>query len=395
MLLLKIKSLILIRIIFLTILFSLLTLAQTEDDTTSTKDFEFRVILIGDAGHPSEEFREPVLVALERDASVNPDSTAVVFLGDNIYPRGLAEDYDPFRKEYERRIDEQFLAVSNAGADAFFIPGNHDWAHGSYIGWERIIRQSNQIVNKAVENIQFVPLLGCPGPEYVDYGNDVRIIFIDSQWWLQESNKPLPSDSICLYATEEGILNALDTLLSSSDKKLNIVTAHHPLKTYGPHGGYYDWKDHIFPLRNIEEYLWIPLPIIGSLYPIARGMGVTPQDLTNDTYKHYIASIESVLQKYNNVLFAAGHEHSLQILEGINNNLYLVSGSGIWDHYNEYLGDGDDLIYKGKYSGYMVVDFYLDGKIELSVIKVIDTYGTTITTYTRELDPSNLTLTQN
>src|SRR5436309_11924013 len=31
------------------------------------------------------------------------------------------------------------------------------------------------------------------------------------------------------------------------------------------HGGHFGWQDHIFPLRNIKPWLWIPLPLIGSV----------------------------------------------------------------------------------------------------------------------------------
>src|SRR3989304_5332456 len=54
-------------------------------------DILYRVLLIGDAGEPSPDFREPVLKALENQASLLPQKTINIFLGDNIYPYGFNE----------------------------------------------------------------------------------------------------------------------------------------------------------------------------------------------------------------------------------------------------------------------------------------------------------------
>ena len=56
----------------------------------------YRILLIGDAGDSVEREngnldKAPVLGALKYFAGFIPDRTAVVFLGDNIYPGGLPD----------------------------------------------------------------------------------------------------------------------------------------------------------------------------------------------------------------------------------------------------------------------------------------------------------------
>jgi len=51
------------------------------------------VVLIGDAGAPKAS-GEPVLEALERALADRPDSTLLLFLGDNAYPLGLPDSAD-------------------------------------------------------------------------------------------------------------------------------------------------------------------------------------------------------------------------------------------------------------------------------------------------------------
>ncbi len=335
-----------------------------------------RVILIGDAGEPAKDIKEPVLVALEEIGSFKPDSTLIVFLGDNIYPNGLPNENESEREEYERRLREQIDAVVNANAHGIFIPGNHDWRQGNEGGLERIKNQADYILNYGYNKVTFSPLNGCPGPTVLDFSSKIRLIVLDTQWWFQDKNeRPGESDKLCQQWSDESILTALDSILHSSIDKQVVIAAHHPLKTYGPHGGYFGWKDHIFPLRNLNEALWIPLPIIGSLYPLVRGSGVSSQDLTSDEYQKLKDDLESILKQHSGVVFASGHEHALQILQGVNDNVYVVSGSGIWGHVEESLTEGDDTIFAGQHEGFIILDYFFDGRIKLSAIKVLNKAG--------------------
>lgn len=336
----------------------------------------YKIILIGDTGEPANDIEEPVLKALLREASILPESTLVVFLGDNIYSDGLPPENDQNRKECERRIDEQIDAVNAAGANSIFIPGNHDWAQFNMEGWGRVMLQADYINDKGGENVEFLPLAGCPGPVVRDFGNLIRVILLDSQWWLQdEGMRPEPEDSICSFCGDEEITYALDSLLNLSKDKFVIIVSHHPLSTHGPHGGYFTWRDHIFPLTNLNEYLWIPLPIIGSLYPLIRGSGISNQDIGHDEYRNMKNRIETILSKYSGLVYASGHEHALQILKGVNDNLYIVSGAGYWGHVEKSLGDGDDTIFVGRHEGFVTLNFLSDGRIELSVVKVLNEKG--------------------
>ncbi len=104
------------------------------------RDVDTRLFLIGDAGVPLA--KDPVLASLSREVSADPQHAVVVFLGDNIYPRGLPAKDALGRKEAERRIDAQLAAVRAQGASAVFIPGNHDWNRMSVGGWEAMRRQA-------------------------------------------------------------------------------------------------------------------------------------------------------------------------------------------------------------------------------------------------------------
>ena len=96
----------------------------------------------------------------------------------------------------------------------------------------------------------------------------------------------------------------------------------------GPHGGHFPFIDHLFPLRDLKKWLWVPLPIIGSAYPVARQHGVSAQDLSSGVNRHMCESFASVFRDTPPLAFVAGHDHGLQVLSGHGVRHVLVSGSG-------------------------------------------------------------------
>ena len=328
---------------------------------------------------------EPVLLALKNEASLI-DSTVVIFLGDNIYPNGLPGKNDKMREEYETRLDKQINAVEDAGVTSYFISGNHDWASDNDIGWEQVKRQADYILSNNNSKIQFAPLNACPGPELVAFGSKINLIFLDTQWWLQEKGRPDPESCNCSIYDEVDILNSLDSLLNKSQNIFTIIAAHHPLSTHGPHGGHFTWKEHIFPLTEISSLLWLPLPIIGSSYPLSRNLGISNQDISSSVYENYITEMENVLSKYSGIIYASGHEHAIQIIDGVGDNTYIVSGAGSYDYRTRSIGVDDDTIFVGEYGGFVLIDLLKDDRIMLTVIKVINTNGDTEATFTMWLN---------
>ena len=231
------------------------------------------VFLIGDAGSPAPG-GEPVLEALTHDASLARGRGTIVFLGDNVYPRGIPDSFAPSRADAERRLREQMAVVRETGARGIFVPGNHDWAKHAASGWDAIRRQGALIAADSGPMVM-LPAGGCPGPAMADVGNRFRLVFLDTQWWLHKGPKPGPANSACAPSTPEGIVDSLRGLIASAGSLDVVVTGHHPLVSGGIHGGHFTWKDHLFPLRVVAPWLWIPLPVLGSIYPVARQHGAS------------------------------------------------------------------------------------------------------------------------
>jgi hypothetical protein len=322
---------------------------------SAAADLETSLYLIGDAGAPDPR-GEPVLSALRSELSRDPARSFAVFLGDNIYPRGLPAPGAPERAEAERRIDAQIDTARGAGARTLFIPGNHDWGRHGADGWNAIRRQARYIAEKGA---RLLPEGGLPGPAIQDLGERLRLVVVDTQWWLHNGPKP--------EASEKEVLAALHTAVADANGRRVIVLSHHPPVSGGKHGGHFSWKDHLFPLRAWKAWMWLPLPGMGSLYPLARKAGVFGQDTTASGYRRMIAGIESALAGAAPLLWAAGHEHGLQVLEGPTARYVLVSGAGIYGHTKEPTRLRSTLFESGG-AGFMRVDVDTDGAARLVVL---------------------------
>jgi hypothetical protein len=346
---------------------------------------ETSLFLIGDAGAP-DRANEPVLRALSADLAKAAGERVIVYLGDNIYPRGLPDTGAPGRVEALRRLDAQIDVARAAGVQAIFIPGNHDWDRMGADGWNSIGRQQRRIAERGGQRIRLLPEGGCPGPVPVDVGQRLRIIVLDTQWWLHPGPKPRHPTSDCRADNEEEVTDSLRADLEATDTARRVVmVAHHPLASGGEHGGYFGATDYFFPLRHVSKVLgWIPLPGLGAIYPEARASGISSQDIPGGSNRRMREALEGAMLRQRPLVWASGHDHNLQVLAGRTARHLLVSGSGIFGHGSRVV-QLSATRYTSAAAGYMRLDVLLDGRVRLGVIEV-DGQGRARETYTRWLD---------
>lgn len=320
------------------------------------------VILIGDAGKPKLA-GEPVFQALRQSLRQRPDTTAILFLGDNVYPRGIPDSADRHYAEAVGRLRAQ-LALEPS-LPKIFIPGNHDWQKSGPLGLDRVRRQE-RVIAAAGGLSRLLPRGGCPGPDTVAVGSRLLLVLLDTEWWLFPHPR---ADSLtaCAEGTEAAVTTALRRVLEQAGSRQVIVAGHHPILTGGPHGGYFSPVDHLFPLRALHPALWVPLPILGSLYPTVRAMGLSPEDLAGGPYRRLRAALDTAFACRPPAIYAAGHEHTLQVLDRGHPPLLLVSGAGIADH-ESYVERLPETRLALASPGFMRADVLRDGRLRLGVI---------------------------
>jgi hypothetical protein len=343
---------------------------QAPPAAPAANEVESVIYLIGDAGDPNPA-GEPVLQALTEDLRSTPAPGTVIFLGDNLYPAGLSGVDAADRAEGERRLRAQVEAALAGGAvETWMLPGNHDWNFAGEDGYARILDQESFVESLDGGSVDFLPDAACPGPVVRDIGATMRLVMIDTEWWLRDEHRR-PADPSCATSTEEQFREALKTALTSAGERNVVVAGHHPMVTGGPHGGHFTLRQHLFPLTEVKSWAWLPLPVLGSAYPLMRNRGISNQDLSGPLNKQMRASLREAFSVKPPLLYAAGHEHSLQIHEGREGSRYhVVSGTGIYGHTSPVKRTRGTLFATGDESGYVKLEAQRDGRVYLSVVTV-------------------------
>ncbi len=302
-------------------------------------------------------------------AKLGADRTMVLFLGDNIYPKGMPPEGDRERRKAERILDAQVAAVG--AARGVFILGNHDWNQGDEDGYERAMAQIRYLQARP-ENISVEPHNACPGPSVNDFGENLRFVFGDLWSAIYGIENPDSPPAMCVPPPGEGrVLRAFREVFEQSRKRRVVLVFHPPVMTSGPHGGYFPWREHLFPLRVFHRDLWIPIPILGSLFPISRILGVTDTDLMGASYRIYVEGMKALLAPGSPALVASGHEHSLQIHVGPLGVFHAVSGAGSTGKV-DYVRDMSSDLMSLAAPGFMRLDEYAGGTLTLTVIALGD-----------------------
>ena len=301
--------------------------AYSIEANSGLKNAKSVLYLIGDAGEPTIVGTDSTLSTLAESIKLtDPAKTGVIFLGDNIYHDGMHSKHHPERPLDEAKIKVQLDAVLNFGGQVAFIPGNHDWHKGHSDGLKYLKRQE-KFIEKYLNEKVFYPSDGCPGPELIEFGEDIALIIIDTQWWLQKEGKPVGDRGGCDVKNDADFILAIREMLNDNRDKQIVVAGHHPLYSNGEHGGYFRLKDHLFPLTKLSKKAYIPLPGLGSIYPLYRKYIGNIQDIPHERYSALVGLLESEFEGYPNLVYTSGHDHNLQFVNknGIN---HILSGGG-------------------------------------------------------------------
>ncbi|MDT8392912.1 MAG: metallophosphoesterase [Bacteroidales bacterium] len=284
---------------------------------------DYRLVLVGDQGAPDLEGKDPVLEMLTQVVNQGQDKD-IVFLGDNIYQNGMETEPPEAKILAEKKISKTLSSIQGFGGNVYFIAGNHDWL----LGHKNLVAQEDFLSSyPGHANIRLLPKAGCPGPEVVNLNDRMLLVLMDSEWFLEEDNENIAKNNHCSPALWKDAIDTLRIIAETNVDKILILAVHHPLYTQGKHGGFFSWKQHLFPLTEINKSLWLPLPLIGSLYPMFRKMGVSNQDVSGPLYRKYRQDISEAVSCHPNVIITSGHEHNLQYFyqKGLHQ---IVSGSG-------------------------------------------------------------------
>ena len=308
----------------------------------------YRVILVGDTGEPVPD--DPTLAAIGRWA-VPQERAAVVLLGDNLYPSGLAADDRP---RGEAILRQQLAATS---ALRLFVPGNHDWG-SSPQDWTgaHIVAQQEFVLAWPEGNVDFLPRDGCAGPavrELLKPGDGleqgVAVVAIDWMPWFS----PVADTSRC---PDGDFGTRIDAAFSALKRHFVIVVSHFPLRSGGTRAGF--GRGFI-----IDRFL--------DFYHLLRPR--PPLDLDHSQYMVLAKQVKAALARHRPLVYAAGHDHSLQLFEADEvARMHIVSGAGSAGKVSPVTAV-NGTIFAHAVSGFAVLDFATRDGVDTPIVRIVRT----------------------
>ena len=309
-----------------------------------------RFYLIGDAGNADQAEPKKFLELFHDKIKTADKNTTLLFLGDNIYPKGMPDKSDKKNHDIaENKLLSQLELTKGFKGNTIFIPGNHDW----YSGIKGLEKEADFITDHLKNKEAFLPKKTCAIDD-VKIDSLVTLITIDSQWFLEDWDKIPTINDNCDIKTREDFLSELESLLSKNKDKTVVLALHHPLMSNGSHGGQFSLKQQLFPLEQP-----IPLPLIGSFMNLLRKTsGISPQDIQNKKYRNLSDRIQTLVKGFDNVIVVSGHDHNLQYIDK-DNIKQIISGAGSKTQAAKAVYPND--FSYGK-NGFATLDLYDNGK---------------------------------
>ena len=313
---------------------------------------------------------DQVQEALARDLKPISGKSFVILLGDNIYPVGLPAPDSPEFADKQERLARQITYVTSAGARGAMVPGNHDWAKSGADGLEAVLREGKEANRIGNGLVTFHPAGGCPGPDVIDQG-PFRIVLIDTEWFLRDAALPRGGPD-CAAGTDSTAMDLLEKALATAGKRQVIVSGHHPLGSGGVHGGHFGFKDHVFSPHQLREMGLAAAPDHRIALSVGPGEWYFGAGHEEQAKHRGPAGIEAAFRKNPPLVYAAGHEHNLQVLAGTSARWFVVSGAGYYGHHSRTSWLDSTRFAVGQ-SGYVRLDATRAGRVRVGVITVDET----------------------
>jgi Calcineurin-like phosphoesterase len=302
--------------------FTIIILSSHSFLSAQTDSVRTRLYLIGDTGKKAVVSKN----YLQFSQAITQDKTScVLFLGDNVYPKGIRPEGNKHHATDVEKLRIQLSLLKNHKGQFYMIPGNHDWQMGKKNGLSHVLRQQvlvdkyikDSLTQYSNEQAHYFKPTGLPGPEKIEL-EGITIIMVDTDWWVhQQIFHKVDVVENSKKKTEQLFFEQFDAHLKAAHDKGNkiVVMTHHPLYLSGKN------SLRMEPTRFLINYT--PLAVFGvaGLYRAARGMSPQP------SYKRMVRKFEKHIAPYKEIFWVSGHDHDQQLIEK-NNVTQIVSGNG-------------------------------------------------------------------
>src|SRR5690606_12656808 len=205
----------------------------------------------------------------------------------------------------EGRLRALAETVDGYAGRVLVLPGDRDWAQGE----EGVERLEDYLEARLDRGDVVAPGDARPGPLLPEIADGLKLLALDTAWWLSDGAKP--TGDAARFEGDEGeyevenefeVVAAVEDALRDfdPDEENVLVVGHHPLMSNGPYGGHSTLSQHLLP------------PVLGSVVPLYRQFIGGPQDLTRPSYRALRQALGEPFPARDPVVHAAAHDRRPQ-----------------------------------------------------------------------------------
>ncbi len=250
---------------------------------------------------------------------------SIVFLGDNFYPIGLNHEPEDRLELVHQVIGPLVGTLEQIGtANVHAVPGNHDY-YCDMLGPAPygMCFAGNQYEQMIPAWSYHIEPYGHRYPAADGSRDSVELIFLNSALFTLTAQSTWSAHT-------EGIRSLFHASAENSSIKWRFIFTHHPVHTFGEHGGYRVWD------AETERVRYRGNCIADGKDPIKyveRWAG-SFEDNCAPRYRDYIDTLAKIVNESGAVVqvMFSGHDHSLQLLAQRKNRgtfpkIHVISGA--------------------------------------------------------------------
>ncbi len=313
----------------------------------SQNEIRQQLVLLGNLNHLSAD--APILDSLDAFLKKQQSITNVLFSGDFIDDNGIGESANA---EDLAKL-ERLLKLGDEHTHLYFLPGDREWDNGGKKGMKKVKALEDYFKENGKERHHFLAEDACPGPEIIDVGSSIRIIALNTHWFVHKHKKPVEEHGDCDQLNEADLWEAIEDEIKTFENRQVIIAGHHPVISYGGYAGYRQFKRYLLP------------PFIGSFIGAYHQNIGTTKDLAHEKMKAYGDQMRNLLSRYPGIIYTSGHEYDRQINYAWE-NYHINSGALVK---SKDIGLGKFSFYREDGLGFSMIRIFENGAVDVQVYK--------------------------
>lgn len=314
----------------LSLLFTIFSI-QAQEGLSNSKEKVHSVYITSNTALRSNESNQKILNQIV-EASKKGDSASLVIVG-NIVPKKGFPDKDNGRDQVEQDLQKNLLdLIEDFKGNIIFTPGYNEWqddAPDNIDDLESFLQDNSRG--------KFWPNDGCP-IESESLSDEVQLIMIDSQWYLEDWDEHPYINNKCEIKTRVQFREAFNDELEDSQLKTVIVAVHHPVMTQTKLGFF------------------------------QKIIGAGNQTRRNPQLKQLMGTLEALARQYNDVIFVSGNDQNLQYVQDDNVEQIIA---GVTENPAKAKPEKDNGDFAAYDLGYAKININKDGSSNAEFFKVL------------------------